>query len=100
MDTVHVQGITQAYRLLPKPARVLSLLPIKAEETGYKLCKITGKKTAVGGKIQLSLHDGRNLLLDAKTASIYEKGLQVEERCRSPYHLSESLAISPSRKEI
>ena len=77
MDIVQVQGITQAYRLLPKPARGLSLLPIRAEETGYKLCKITGKNTLAGGKIQLSLHDGRNLLLDGKTANNYEKGLHV-----------------------
>ena len=77
MDIVQIQGITQAYRLLPKPARGLSLLPINGNETGYKLCKITGKKTLASGKIQLSLHDGRNLLLDPKTASTYEKGLEV-----------------------
>src|SRR5262249_16918036 len=72
-----VQGIPQAFRLLPKPARGLSLLPINNDETGYKLCKITGKKTLSGEKIQVNLHDGRNLILDTKTASAQEKGLEV-----------------------
>ena len=29
--------------------------------TGEKLCKITGKKLIAGGKVQLNLHDGRNI---------------------------------------
>jgi len=77
MDVIQVQGINQAYRLLPKPRRGLSLLPISPEETSYKLCKITGKSTLPGGKVQLNLHDSRNIILDAKTASSHENGIQV-----------------------
>jgi len=77
MDVIQVQGISQAYRLLPKPRRGLSLLPINPEETGYKLCKVTGKSTLPGGKVQLNLHDSRNIILDAKTAAAYQEGLQV-----------------------
>ena len=66
MDVVEVHGINQVFRLLPKPRRGLSLSPVKQEEAGYKLCKITGKRTVAGRKIQVNLHDGRNLLLTGK----------------------------------
>lgn len=77
MDVVQFPSIGKAFRLLPKPRRGLSLLPISGEEVSYKLCKITGKNVLRGGKVQLSLHDGRNLVLDTKTAAIYEKGLEI-----------------------
>ncbi|MFH0713007.1 MAG: 30S ribosomal protein S4e [Candidatus Micrarchaeota archaeon] len=45
------------------------LLPVKTK-ANYKLCKITGKRLIAKGKWQLSLHDGRSLLVsDAKQYS-------------------------------
>jgi small subunit ribosomal protein S4e len=32
-----------------------------------RLCKVTGKKLVAGGKVQLNLHDGTNVLEDKKT---------------------------------
>jgi small subunit ribosomal protein S4e len=77
MDVVQFPSIGKAFRLLPKPRRGLSLLPISEGEVGYKLCKITGKKLLSGGKVQLNLHDGRNMMLDAKTAGKYEESIEV-----------------------
>ncbi|MBI4406577.1 30S ribosomal protein S4e [Candidatus Micrarchaeota archaeon] len=45
------------------------LVAVPTKEQGYKLCKITGKTILRGGKIQLSLHDGKTLLVDKKEYS-------------------------------
>ena len=41
--------------------------PISASEATSKVCRIEGKTTVKGGKTQLNLHDGRNLLVDDPT---------------------------------
>ncbi|MEK9695427.1 MAG: hypothetical protein VW270_06650, partial [Candidatus Poseidoniales archaeon] len=41
-------------------------------EAGWKVCRIEGKTTVKGGKTQLNLHDGRNILVD--NASEYKTG--------------------------
>ena len=37
---------------------------ISAEEAGWKVCRVEGKSTIKGGKTQVHLHDGRNILVD------------------------------------
>lgn len=37
---------------------------ISADEAGWKVCRIEGKNTIKGGKTQLNLHDGRNIIVD------------------------------------
>ena len=38
--------------------------PIPAKEASTKFCRVTGKTTIKGGKTQLHLHDGRNMIFD------------------------------------
>lgn len=45
---------------------------ISKDEAGWKVCRIEGKTTVKGGKTQLNLHDGRNILVD--NASEYKTG--------------------------
>ncbi|HEY4822820.1 MAG TPA: 30S ribosomal protein S4e [Candidatus Bathyarchaeia archaeon] len=66
MDVIQIDGVDQVFRVLPKPGRGLSLSPIEARESGYKLCKIVGKRKVRGGRLEINLHDGRNLLSDVK----------------------------------
>lgn len=66
MDVVEIQGTAQLFRVLPKPARGLSLVPIQQGEAGYKLCRIVGKRTLGARKLQVNLHDGRSLLVQGK----------------------------------
>ena len=40
--------------------------------SGKKLCRIQGKSAGRGGRIQLNLHDGRNILVERK--SQYKRG--------------------------
>ncbi|MGY8670132.1 MAG: 30S ribosomal protein S4e [Candidatus Poseidoniales archaeon] len=46
--------------------------PISADEAGFKVCRIENKNTIKGGKTQLNLHDGRNIIVD--DASEYKTG--------------------------
>jgi small subunit ribosomal protein S4e len=50
--------------------------PISADEAGWKICRIEGKSTIKGGKTQLNLHDGRNMIVD--DASEYSTGSSLK----------------------
>ena len=52
------------YRILLDTKGRLTLHPISAEDASYKLAKVVNKSTIKGGKTQLNLHDGRNVLVD------------------------------------
>lgn len=68
MDVLQIEGAEQIYRILPKPNRGLTPTPISAKEAGYKLCRIIGKRNIEGGKVQLNLHDGRNIIVSSQSA--------------------------------
>ncbi|PSQ37058.1 30S ribosomal protein S4e [Halobacteriales archaeon QS_9_70_65] len=52
------------YRVFPDEGGRLSLTPVDADAAGSKLGKIVGKRQIPGGDTQLTLHDGRTLLVD------------------------------------
>lgn len=64
MDVVSVPKMNLAYRMLLTDKGKLTLVPIGADETGWELCRIEDKTIVKGGKVQLNLSGGRNLLLD------------------------------------
>jgi len=61
MDVISMEDAGTYYRILPSH-KGLFLSPISKEETGFKLCRIDAKMTVTGG-VQISLHDGSNLLI-------------------------------------
>jgi small subunit ribosomal protein S4e len=63
MDVLELPEADRRYRLLPEHGGRFILHPISKVETNYKLCRIVGKNTVRGGKTQLNLHDGRNILI-------------------------------------
>jgi small subunit ribosomal protein S4e len=64
MDVITIPKAGEAYRIVYDSKSRLKLRPIKKEQAGFKLCRIEDKHTAKGGKIQLSLHDGRVQFVD------------------------------------
>jgi small subunit ribosomal protein S4e len=83
MDVLQIEGAAESYRILPKADAGLTPTPIDQRETVYKLCKIVGKKTIPGGKTQINLHDGRNMILPArdprqKTGEDYSVGAAIQ----------------------
>ena len=65
-DTVSVPSASAFYRIVPEKAGGLKLLKISEKESKIKICKIIGKTSVSGGKIQYNLHDGRNLISGEK----------------------------------
>ena len=67
MDLVEIPETKKAFRMLIGK-QGLGLSEVKPAQANLKLCRVEGKRTVKGGMTQLSLHDGRNVLLKgAKT---------------------------------
>ena len=64
MDVVSIPTAKNYFRVLIDSRGFIRAVPIAAKEATWKLCRIEGKTTVKGGKIQLNLHDGRNILSD------------------------------------
>jgi small subunit ribosomal protein S4e len=82
MDTVQVKPGKHFRCSLDEKGR-LKFIDIPETETGKKVCKITVKKTVKGGKTQIGLSDGRNILVD-----------------KSNYAVGDSLLISVPEQKI
>ncbi|MDD2625982.1 MAG: 30S ribosomal protein S4e [Candidatus Methanomethylophilus sp.] len=65
MDTIVVPKLDLAYRMLLTGKGKLTVVPISADEAKFVLCRIKNKSIVPGGKVQLNLSGGRNLLLDS-----------------------------------
>lgn len=65
MDVVTIPKFKMFYRIVPAH-NGLELLEIDKKESDKKLCMILDKSTVKKGKIQLNMHDGRNILVDKK----------------------------------
>ena len=64
MDTISFPDANLNYRMIINQRGQLAVIPISKEEAQIKPCKIVGKRMSTGGKIQLNLHDGNNMLTD------------------------------------
>lgn len=56
----------------------LVLNKIDEENAKFKLCKVVNKTTIKGGKFQLNMHDGRNILSSESEAKKYKVGDTVK----------------------
>jgi len=81
MDVISIPKIEEYYRILLDSKGVLRLTPITAEDAKWKLCKIENKTTIKNGKIQLNLHDGRNIIAEEeyKTGDVLKISLPQQE---------------------
>ena len=63
MDVVSIPKIELNYRMMLDRNGKFRLVKVAEGKQGWKQCRIEGKTTVTGGKTQLNLHDGRNLLV-------------------------------------
>jgi small subunit ribosomal protein S4e len=63
MDVLALKTTNEQYRMLVDTLGRLHLVPIDAEQAHWKLCRVEDRTAQKGGKVQVNLHDGRNLLL-------------------------------------
>jgi small subunit ribosomal protein S4e len=71
MDVVEIDKLG-AFRMVFNKNGNLTVIKSPKEESSLKLCKIISKTAVKGGKIQLGLHDGRNVLLSKTEGSKYK----------------------------
>ncbi len=64
MDVVHLKGTDKYYRIQYHKSGKLRAFEIPLDEASTKLCKVVGKRNLRNNKTQISLHDGRNVLLE------------------------------------
>jgi small subunit ribosomal protein S4e len=64
MDTVSLPDAGEHYRMLLDTRGRFRLVPIKEKDAEWKLARIENKTVVRGGRLQLNLHDGRNLLVE------------------------------------
>lgn len=62
LDVISIPDISKDFRILPY-GKGLVLQPIGQEEAKFKLCRIENKKIVKNGHVQISLHDGSNILI-------------------------------------
>lgn len=62
-DVVSIPKLNKNYRVIPT-SHGLELIEIKKEEAKLKIFKIQNKTILKNGKLQLNLHDGKNILVE------------------------------------
>ena len=68
LDTVSFAApLDEHYRIFKDHRGRLTLVPIPAQEATVKIARVRFKHTVPGGKVEVTLHDGRNLLVAANT---------------------------------
>lgn len=72
MDVVSIPKMKKNYRITITKGGYIEPIEIPENESNLKICMIVNKKAIRDGKVQLNLHDGRNILLDKKEASKYQ----------------------------
>ncbi|MDY6964736.1 MAG: 30S ribosomal protein S4e [Halobacteriota archaeon] len=61
-DIISIPLIEKHYRVLTDHRGKLTFTQISEEGSKTKLCRVNDKSTVKGGKIQLNMHDGRNII--------------------------------------
>ncbi len=64
MDVIEVPKLKESYRVLYNADGRLYLLKIDEKDSNLKLLKVARKNVVKKGKMQITFHDGRNLLMD------------------------------------
>ncbi|MCD6330718.1 MAG: 30S ribosomal protein S4e [Thermoplasmata archaeon] len=82
MDVISIPKMNLHYRVLFDSKGALSLVEIDEERAKWKLCRIENKTMVKGGKLQLNLHDGRNIVVgenEYKTGDVLRISVPEQE---------------------
>jgi len=64
MDVISIPDNGKYFRMLLDSRGKFMLVDIAEDRATWKLCRIENKTYVSGGRLQLNLHDGRNILVD------------------------------------
>ncbi|MBW2995361.1 30S ribosomal protein S4e, partial [Candidatus Woesearchaeota archaeon] len=77
-DVISLPDIGKNYRVLINKKNQIYLKEIDEKEAKFKLCKVVGKTALPGKKLQLNLHDGKNVVakeqFSAGDTAVFEFG--------------------------
>lgn len=95
MDVVSIPKMGVNYRVLLTSKGKLAFVAIDAEDAKWILCRVENKTLVPGGKMQLNLSGGRNVLIDGNN---YRTGDTVklclaENRILESYPLAENAVV-------
>jgi small subunit ribosomal protein S4e len=71
MDVLSIPKTKAHYRVIYDKRGKVRFTSINKDEATWKLCRINNKTKTKGGKLQLNLHDGRNILVEK---DVYKTG--------------------------
>jgi len=71
------------FRVFPDEGGRLALTPIGEDAAGSRLGKVTNKTVVPGGDVQLTLHDGTNIRVDADTAYDTKDSVVIDNESKS-----------------
>jgi len=66
MDVISLPAMKKHYRTMMDDHGRIQFVEIKAAESQWKLLRVENKTVVKGGKVQLNLHDGTNMISDKK----------------------------------
>lgn len=95
MDVITIPKTHEHFRVLIDKKGKLTLVRIKDDSFKWKLVKINNKTRVKGGKIQLNLHDGRNILLNQnmhKTSDVLKIEIPSQKILENYPFASDSIA--------
>ncbi len=82
MDVISIPDMGKNYRMVYDVNGNLRVVEIPDDHAEWKLVKIRNKTVVRGGKIQLNLHDGRNIILEEnkyKTGDVLKIKIPTQE---------------------
>jgi small subunit ribosomal protein S4e len=82
MDVLSLAEVKLHFRMMVNRRGRMALVPLADGDAAWKLCRIEDKTTVRGGKTQLNLHDGRNLLVAKdpyKTGTTLKVGVPAQK---------------------
>lgn len=93
MDVLSFPAVNEHYRVLLDRRRKVRLVKTTPDRAKWKLVRILDKTVTRGGKVQINLHDGRNLLLGRNDFSTGDT-LKIElptQRILTTYRLADGV---------
>lgn len=72
MDVIELTPLGEYYRIVPDATNFLKPIKVDKAEANLKICRIENKTMVKSRRIQLNLHDGRNIIVNEDEGAKYK----------------------------
>ncbi len=91
-DTVEFSSTNEYFRVILNKKGKLDLIKVKKEEALVKPRKVINK-TMVGGKLQLNLNDGKNVIVDKNAYKVGDTVILADQKVSNHFRLGKKSSI-------